>query len=181
MPARHTITPSPHNQGGAADGKVPATGYYPVNIGKAAGRLSEHTGRLHMKFTSSILAIAASALVSGGANAAALSFSSASATFEQNSSGLWTAALAIDGNTTSTGLPSGWAIFNDVTGKTDSQTALFTLATPLAAGSYSFTYTLFQALGLGSHTLGDFSLAFTTAAGPVLASSQTLVNLSSAS
>ena len=130
-----------------------------------------------MKFTSSLLATAALALLVGGANAAALNFSSANATFEQNASGNWTAALAIDGDSTSTALPSGWAIFNG--SGTDSETALFTLASPLAAGSYSFTYTLYQAFGF-THTLGNFSLGYTTDALPGLASTQTSVSITSA-
>ena len=125
-----------------------------------------------------IATMAATTLGLIAAQAGAVTFSSASATFEQSFDAAWTAAKAIDGDTSSnTG--NGWAIFDNTNSTTSSQTALFTLQSPLAAGAYTLTYTLTQNYGT-NHTLDTFSLAYTTAAGPVLASLQTLVGIDSA-
>ncbi len=136
-----------------------------------------------MKLSALHIASASAAMIlmcHSAANAAVLSFSSGVASFEQSFDGAWTAAKAIDGLIPATGVPSsGWAIFDLSTSTTASQSALFTLQTPLAAGAYTLIYTLTQAYGT-NHTLDTFSLAYTTAAGPVLASIQTLVNISSA-
>jgi hypothetical protein len=105
------------------------------------------------------------------AQATPLTFSSATATFEQNSSGLWAAALMIDGITTSAAYPSGWAVFDPASGQSQSATALLTLSTPLAAGLQHWTINLFQNLLVPpDHLLGAFSLGYTTAAGPNLSS-----------
>ena len=131
------------------------------------------------KIGTASLVATAFVLAQGAAHAANLSFSGASATFEQTFAGTWTAAQSIDGLIPAPGTPSsGWAIFDN--GVTASQTALFELSTPLAPGAYTLTYTLTQNYG-SNHTLDTFSLAYTTAAGPGLASPQTLVSISSAS
>ena len=132
-----------------------------------------------MKNLRTPIAAAVLALAGFASQAAPVAFSGATATFEQTVAGSWTAAAAIDGLVPAPGvLSSGWAIF-DGTG-TLSQTALFPLVTPLAAGSWTLTYTLTQNFG-GNHTLDTFSLGYTTAAGPTLASPQTLVSITGAS
>ncbi len=120
-------------------------------------------------------------LAHGAASAANLAFSSATASFEQTVAGSWTAAKAIDGIVPAVGDlagGAGWAIFNN--GVTGSETALFTLSAPLSAGSYVLTYTLSQNYG-DSHVLDTFSLGYTTAATPTLASTQAMVSITSAS
>ena len=81
---------------------------------------------------------------------------------------------------------NGWAIFrnNGLPDQTQSETALFTLLTPVTAGAKSFTLTIYQNYGTGAnsfHVLGDFSLAYTTAAAPTLASAATAMTIVSAS
>ena len=125
-----------------------------------------------------IATTAATTLGLVAAQAGAVTFSSASATFEQSFDNAWTAARSIDGDI-SNNAGNGWAIFDFLNLTTSSQTALFTLQSPLAAGAYTLTYTLTQSYGT-NHTLDTFSLAYTTAAGPVLASLQTLVGINSA-
>lgn len=125
-----------------------------------------------------IASLAAAAFSLFAAQAGAVTFSAASATFAQSFDAAWMAAKAIDGSITNAA-GDGWAIFDNTNAATSSQTALFTLQTPLAAGAYTLTYTLSQIYGT-NHVLDTFSLAYTTAAGPVLASAQTLVSISSA-
>jgi hypothetical protein len=121
---------------------------------------------------SSALAICASQ-----AQASSVLFSSADATFYQTINGTYSPSQMIDGNTGN----GGWAIYS---GSTDSQSALLTLASPLAAGEYQLTFTIiqnFDAYPGEFHSLGDFSLGYTTAASPILTSPMTLVSIQSAS
>lgn len=116
-------------------------------------------------------AVASVALAgAGGASAAPVLFSNADATFSQAG---FPVSMAIDGNTNN---QQGWPI--DRPG-TFSETALFTLATPLA-GSNALTFTLYQNYG-SEHTLGDFSLAYTTVAAPTLLSAMTALSLTASS
>jgi hypothetical protein len=77
---------------------------------------------------------------------------------------------------------NGWAIFRGAGAADDthSETALFTLASPLAAGPQTLTFTIIQNYPDFIHVLGDFSLAYTSAAAPTLASGQTAVSITSA-
>ena len=59
--------------------------------------------------------------------------------------------------------------------------ALLTLASPLVAGQYDLTFRIYQNYyGNPGHLLGDFELAYTTAASPTLSSPQTPVSIESA-
>lgn len=118
-------------------------------------------------------------LLSFGAGAVPLVFSGVTATFAQNFDRNWAASEMIDGITSSS---NGWAIYrnNGQTDQTESETALFQPAAPVAAGSQSFTFVITQNHGQ-SHTLGDFSLAYTTDAIATLVSASTLMNIASAS
>jgi hypothetical protein len=122
---------------------------------------------------SSALAICASQ-----AQASSVLFSSADATFYQTIGATYPPSQMIDGNTTNDG---GWGIYSPAT---ESQSALFSLASPLAAGPYNLTFTIFQNFDVYPgefHSLGDFSLGYTTAASPILTSPMTLVSIQSAS
>ena len=114
-------------------------------------------------------------------------FSNATATFYQTYNGNWLPSQMIDGITTgaqsSPNPPAnGWAIYQN-TGQSDetySETALLTLASPLAAGPQNWTITLYQNYG-GGHLLGDFSLGYSTAATPNLSSTDTPFTITGAS
>ena len=109
-----------------------------------------------------IATMAATTLGLIAAQAGAVTFSSASATFEQSFDAAWTAAKAIDGDTSSnTG--NGWAIFDNTNSTTSSQTALFTLQSPLAAGT-----------PLRYHFLADYFAAPFTVTGATLQQALTL-------
>ena len=101
----------------------------------------------------------------------ALPFASAVASFEQtgvaggNPYGRWPAAAAIDADVHGEGL--GWAVMEQA-GRANF--AIFTLAAPIAAViDAPFTLLLRQQHGAGSHTLGRFRVAATTAPPPVAA------------
>ena len=119
-------------------------------------------------------AIAAAAL-SASASAAPIAFSGAKATFVQQQGGFdFSPARMIDGVTTG---HDGWAISTLGGGNpTTSQTALLTLAHPLAAGPKVITFTIYQNWG-SAETLGDFSLGYTGAARPSLGGKQTPFNI----
>src|SRR5215470_3878593 len=70
---------------------------------------------------------------------------------------------------------NGWAIWQGegIADPTLSETALLTLDTPLAAGHYSLTFTLYQQHGNPGHSLGDFSLGYSTDLSPNLSSTET--------
>ena len=89
----------------------------------------------------------------------------------------------IDGILTgSNGGINGWAVYNYATGVSEAADALLTLASPLPAGEYKLTFTIYQNYyGNPGHLLGDFALDYTTAAAPTLSSPQTPVSLQSAS
>jgi PEP-CTERM motif len=114
--------------------------------------------------------------MAGSAQAAVVAFSSATATYNQTVFGTWDASQMIDGTTSGV---NGWAIFDPVSG-TSSASALFTLATPLAAGSYNLAFRIDQGYAQG-HNLGNFSLGYTTAGSPTLLSAMTSIFPSSAS
>ena len=120
--------------------------------------------------------LAALMAVQGAAQA--VTFSSAAATFEQ--AGGWTATKAMDGLIPASGaLNSGWAISDFAGDHTESQTALFTLTTPLAQGTYTLVYTLTQNYG-SQHTLDTFSLAVANSGAPALLGAQTPVSITAA-
>ena len=132
-----------------------------------------------MTATARFLTLAALVVATCPAQAVNLPFSSVAATYDQISPGFFPAARMIDGVTNDN---SGWAIFRN-TGAADdthSESAVFTLASPLAAGSQTLTFTIFQLYSDPFHVLGNFSLAYTTAAAPALASPQTLLTILSA-
>src|SRR5260370_24505699 len=104
-----------------------------------------------------------------------VTFSGATATYYQTS-GNWLPSQMIDG-IIDTG-DNGWAIvrFDDQSDQTLSETALLTLAIPIAAGPHTWTITINQDYvggGGGAHLLGDFSLGYTTDAKPHLSSAFT--------
>ena len=101
-----------------------------------------------------------------------VTFSDATATYYQTS-GNWLPSQMIDG-IISTG-DNGWAIyrFDGQSDQTLSETALLTLASPIATGPQTWTITINQDYvggGGGAHLLGDFSLGYTTDATPNLSS-----------
>lgn len=119
--------------------------------------------------------LSAFAICASQAQASSVVFSSADATFSQTG---YPSSQMIDGNTTNDG---GWGIYSPLT---ESQSALFTLASPLSAGPYNLTFTIIQNFDIYSgqlHELGNFSLGYTTAASPILSSPMTLVSIQSAS
>jgi hypothetical protein len=105
--------------------------------------------------------------------AQAVTFSSATATFNQSYDRIWLPSEMIDGIIDPSAF-NGWAIKSS-SGATDSQTALFVLASPLAASNW--TVNIFQTYTQGftgsGWLLGDFSLAYTTDPNPILSSTQT--------
>jgi hypothetical protein len=84
----------------------------------------------------------------------------------------------IDGITTGA---NGWAVATSSGLSAVASNALLTLTTPLAAGSYNLTFTIDQNYGSFAngdhHTLGDFSLGYTTQTSPTLVSSNTPVGI----
>jgi hypothetical protein len=68
------------------------------------------------------------------------------------------------------------------TGISEGADALLTIASPLPAGHYDLTFKLYQNyFGNPGHILGDFALAYATAASPTLSSAQTRVSIQSES
>jgi hypothetical protein len=129
-----------------------------------------------MRKHSAMLAAVASSIIltTGSAAASTLTFSSAVATFAQTWDHNLQPSQMIDGDTTPN---NGWGIYrgdNDPNpDRTLSETALLILATPLAAGAYSITFTLYQYHGNPGHSLGDFSLGYSTSASPALSDTNT--------
>jgi hypothetical protein len=80
---------------------------------------------------------------------------------------------------------NGWAVATNDGLSAVAANALFTLTTPLAAGSYQLVFTIDQNYGSVTggdhHTLGDFSLGYTTGTSPTLVSSNTPVQILSGS
>ena len=72
---------------------------------------------------------------------------------------------------------NGWSVFNYDTGGSEAADALLTLASPLPAGHYGLTFTIYQNYWNPGHILGDFALDYTTAASPTLSSPQTPVSI----
>jgi Bacterial Ig-like domain/RTX calcium-binding nonapeptide repeat (4 copies) len=112
-----------------------------------------------------------------------VTFSDATATYYQTYAGNWLPSQMIDGIISTGG--NGWAIYRD-SGQSDqtlNETALLTLASPVAAGSHSWTITINQDYvggGGGAHLLGDFSLSYTTDATPNLSSVSTPFTITAA-
>ena len=69
-------------------------------------------------------------------------FSSAVATFTEQMGG-WAPSKMIDGDFTGA-QGNGWSVFNFNTGSAAAADALLTLASPLPAGEYSLTFTIYQ-------------------------------------
>jgi hypothetical protein len=115
--------------------------------------------------------------ISSQANADAVTFSDATATFFQNFGGTWAPSQMIDGifGTPVNAPGNGWAIYRN-SGQPDqtlSETALLTLADRVQAGPENWTFTIYQGYvggGAGAHLLGDFSLGYTTDRTPALSS-----------
>jgi hypothetical protein len=77
---------------------------------------------------------------------------------------------------------NGWSVFDSATGISDGADALLTSASPLPVGHYNVTIKLYQNyFGNPGHILGDFALAYATAASPTLSSTQTRVSVQSES
>jgi hypothetical protein len=104
-------------------------------------------------------------------------FSTAVATFTEVT---WDPSKMIDGDFTGA-QGNGWSVFNFDTGSAEAADALLTLASPLPAGHYSLTFTIYQNYWNPGHILGDFALDYTTAASPTLSSPQTPVSILSVS
>jgi len=120
-----------------------------------------------------------------------VTFSSAVATFYEVENN-WAPSQMIDGIFTGPppgpgqdptyGGVNGWSVYNYATGVSEGADALLTFASPLAAGEYKLTFTIYQNYyGNPGHILGDFSLDYTTAASPTLSSPQTPVSILSES
>ena len=112
-----------------------------------------------------------------------VTFSDATATYYQTYNGNWLPSQMIDGIIDTGG--NGWAIYqdNDQSDQTLSETALLTLASPVAAGPQTWTITINQNYvggGGGAHLLGDFSLGYTTDATPNLSSAFTPFTITAA-
>src|SRR5262245_7162748 len=116
-----------------------------------------------------------------------VTFSSAVATFYEVENN-WAPSQMIDGIFTGPPGPgfggsgiNGWSVFNYATGQSEGADALLTLASPLPAGEYTLTFTIYQNYyGNPGHILGDFALDYTTAASPTLSSPQTPISIQSA-
>jgi hypothetical protein len=125
--------------------------------------------------------------ISSQANADAVTFSGATATFFQTVlPGPWPPSAMIDGIINAQ--DNGWAIFrNDpaLSDQTLSETALLTIAGPgVPAGPQVWTFVITQPFvggGAGGHELGDFALGFTTDKMPTLASTFIPFTITSAS
>jgi hypothetical protein len=106
-----------------------------------------------------------------------VTFNNATATFYQTYNGSWLPSQMIDGISAvqagSNPPANGWAIYqnNGQSDQTYSETALLTLATPVAAGPHVWTITVYQNYG-GGHLLGDFSLGYSTDPTPNLSSTE---------
>ena len=127
------------------------------------------------------------AVVQPGLDNTPVGFSSAEATFYEVEND-WAPSQMIDGLFTGPPGPgtyggiNGWSVYNYATGVSEAADALLTLASPLPAGQYELTFTIYQNYyGNPGHLLGDFSLDYTTAASPTLSSLQTPVTIESAS
>jgi Bacterial Ig-like domain len=111
-----------------------------------------------------------------------VTFSSAVATFYEVQNN-WAPSQMIDGIFTepNQGI-NGWSVFDFAAGMADGADALLTLASPLPGGHYDLNFKLYQNyFGNPGHILGDFALAYTTAASPTLSSAQTRVSIQSES
>ena len=202
-PANRIVT-APLTRNRAAAGQVPsdlAVEYYrqranpgadhhrgitDLSRGPALHRYAWHLNYWegYMKDSLKVAVSCAFGLVAVSAGATDLPFSSAAATYEQNyGPGLWPAMSMLDGDTSSQ--LNGWAIFrkdNEDQGldPTLSESALFTLTTPLAASLQVLEFKIYQNYG-DSHRLGNFSLGYTTASLPTLSSTDTLVTINNVS
>jgi Bacterial Ig-like domain len=118
----------------------------------------------------------------GGSTISPVQFSSAVATFYEVQND-WAPSQMIDGIFTGpNGGINGWSVYNYATGVSEAADALLTLASPLPAGKYDFTFKIYQNYyGNPGHILGDFALDYTTAASPTLSSPQTPVSIENAS
>jgi Bacterial Ig-like domain len=75
---------------------------------------------------------------------------------------------------------NGWSVydFSVNPNMAEGADALLTIASPLPAGQYNLTFKLYQNYyGNPGHLLGDFALAYTTAASPTLSTPQTRVSI----
>jgi hypothetical protein len=79
-------------------------------------------------------------------------FSSAVATFTEQM-GAWAPSKMIDGDFTGD-QGNGWAVVDTATGVAQGADALLTLASPLPAGEYTLTFTIYQNYGNPGHLLG---------------------------
>ena len=123
----------------------------------------------------------------GASTMSPVKFSSAVATFYEVENN-WAPSQMIDGIFTGPPGPgayagiNGWSVYNYATDVSEGADALLTLASPLAAGQHTLTFKLYSNYyGNPGHVLGDFALAYTTAASPTLSSPQTPVSIQSAS
>jgi hypothetical protein len=136
-----------------------------------------------------MLAICFCFSISYQANADAVTFSEATATFFQNNfGGTWAPSQMIDGifGTPVNAPGNGWAIYrnNGQPDQTLSETALLTLTDRVQAGPENWTFTIYQGYvggGGGAHLLGDFSLGYTTDRTPTLTSTFIPFTITSAS
>jgi hypothetical protein len=122
------------------------------------------------------------------ANADAVTFSDAPATFFQTAGGTFAPSQMIDGifGTPVNAPGNGWAIYrnNGQPDQTLSETALLTIADRVQAGPEVWTFNIYQGYvggGGGAHLLGDFSLGYTTDKTPTLASTFIPFTITSAS
>src|SRR5262249_33226954 len=108
-----------------------------------------------------------------------VTFSSAVATFYEVENN-WALSQMIDGIFTGpNGGINGWSVFDSATGISEGADALLTIASPLPAGHYNLTFKIYQNyFGNPGHILGDFALAYTTAASPTLSSAGAMLRIS---
>jgi Bacterial Ig-like domain len=115
---------------------------------------------------------------------APVTFSSAVATFYEVENN-WAPSQMIDRDFIDpNGGINGWSVmdFSVTPNIAEGADALLTIASSLPAGHYSLTFKLYQNYyGTPGHLLGDFALAYTTAASPTLSSPQTRVSIQSES
>jgi hypothetical protein len=111
--------------------------------------------------------------ISYEANADAVTFSDATATFYQTFDSIGRPTILPPSQMIDGIMDNGWGIyrFNGQADQTLSETALLTLANPVQAGPEQWRFTIYQTgLVAPGHFLGDFSLGYTTDETPSLSS-----------
>jgi len=159
----------------------PPLGFTLDDISAVGGTLSNLSQLNATTYTATFTAGANTDIANASVSVAQTSpvtFSSAVATFYEVENN-WAPSQMIDGIFTGpNGGINGWSVYDSATGMADGADALLTIASPLPAGQYNLTFKIYQNyFGNPGHILGDFALAYTTAASPALSSAQTRVSI----